>query len=148
MLYPPLAVNDETMKVGCKMSLSSIEINSRNTMHPRDRGSCLNSVYHMGILENLYIPVHWYWDVDWLVIHKSWLSFYLWNVKPLHKVSTKTSLVLEVNLLIKKKIKIHSFTLYARSLLMKLNRIQSLLSRDSLFSITDKYLKQKHTCST
>lgn len=58
MLYPPLAVNDETMKVAYKMLLSSIEINSRNTMHPRDRGSCLNSVYHVGILENLYIPVH------------------------------------------------------------------------------------------
>lgn len=86
----------------------------------------------------------------------TWLSFYLWKVKPLHKVSTKTSLVLGVKLefniktkqccLLKRNLKIHCFTVFVRSLLMKLliNGIQSLPSRDSLFSIIDKYLKQKH----
>lgn len=47
-------------------------------------------------------------------------------------------------LLIKKKIENPLwFTFQARSLLMKVNRIRSLPLRDSLFSIRDKYLKQK-----
>lgn len=100
-LYPLLVVNDKTMKADFKLSLSSVEINGRNTMHPTHRGSSLKNAQHEGDFQESLRTIHWHWEEDWQVMHRVGSSFYSRNkVKPLHKVSTKTSLVLGLRLVI------------------------------------------------
>lgn len=89
--------------------------------------------------------------MDPLLIHRIGLVLCM-KGKPLHQISSKTSLGLGVRqrftiktkqlCLGKRNGSPLCFTLSVRSLLMKLNRIQSLPSRDSVFSTIDKYLKQ------
>lgn len=82
--------------------------------------------------------------MDSLLLHRIGLALLMkgkTSSSSLQNLSNSGSTI-QTTLLMKKKMEIHCFTLQVRSLLLKLNRIQSLPSRDSVFRTIDKYLKQ------